>query len=171
MCIRDRRLLGLNFKWVSFPACSYGSPTRRYYDFFSNIAAMDSMQDTCHCPYRGSHIQAQDTFTDDVLREFLVRCRPSSFEVYGREPRLGERIAKLAGCYPRGACRALADVNATYIRRPVRARAKPSFAPPLWVAELATSLDFEELFRYCFVWEKTAARGLSKVVRLSLIHI
>ena len=131
---------------------------------------MEGMQDTCHCPFRGSHIQAQDTFTDDVLREFLVRCRPSCSEVYGREPRLGERVAKLAGCYPHGACRALADINAAYIRRPARARAKPSFAPPLWVAELATSLDFNELFRYRFkkpghinILEQRALKSVFKV--------
>ena len=162
-----------------FAFCNFGSAFNKPSKWLHNKPWLIELEGSCSCPYRGQHFVVQGTFTKESVESFCSRCRPNSELVFGRRPRVGERVSEFSAGYPyqlmhrmasglvaakNGQCpsisqhirdRSLAEVGLTSepsVAIPVEAPApyRAWHEGPVWISELCRSLPFTEMFRYRF---------------------
>lgn len=159
--------------------CSFGSPFKKPSQWLHNKPWMYELEQPCRCLDKTCHFVIEGTFTNASVQTFENMCKPSSREVYGRAPRVGEAVSAYSASYPRclcsriasGAAQAVADsvplvplsahvlsmkrighpadIPSSVFKEPL-ADPRPFHQDPEWVEELADSLSFRELLRYKF---------------------
>ena len=158
-------LLSLGCRITKFCFCSFGSGFNKPSKWLHNKPWLVDLQGNCSCPFRGQHFVVQGSFTRQSIKEFDQRCRPNTFQVYGRVPRPGEAVSQFSASYPLPLCQAMAKGCAAFLATgahlqtgrgsaTVDASSRSSLRPwhedPDWVEDLCESLTFKELFRYKF---------------------
>jgi len=174
-----RRLISQGCVITSFCFCQFGSPFKKPSKWLHNKPWLLELECKCTCKSASEHFVIQGTFTSKSLPEFEKRCKPSSVEVYGRPPRLGEQVSSYSASYPKSLCRLMAagSVQAREGPQPIiplsaviRSLEKvgvsvdfptsilsaeiirrPFHEDPHWVGELSDSLHFRELLRFKFL--------------------
>ena len=170
-------MLGCVFSRFCF--CSYGAAFKKPSKWLHNKPWLIELETKCQCNSPSDHFIIQGTFTRENVKEFEAKCRPSSIEVYGRSPSIGESVAAYSASYPIPLCRrmalgSLAHKNGQSPVIPLSRKVQTlkelgisqhtpagddvSFAPvwrpwhedPDWIGELADCLHFSELLRYKF---------------------
>lgn len=159
--------------------CAFGSPFMKPSKWLHNKPWMIDLEQPCRCASKADHFIIEGSFTKASVVQFEAMCRPSSAEVYGRPPRVGEAVSAYSASYPKPLCRKIAAgawkavhdvapviplsahllsqrrigmpsiVPAQVLREPL-ADPRPFYEDPEWVEELADSLPFRELLRYKF---------------------
>ena len=163
-----------------FAFCNFGSAFNKPSKWLHNKPWLISLEGACQCPYQGDHFVVQGTFTRASVKEFCNRCRPSCLAVYGKEPKVGDRVSSYSASYPyklvyqmaSGLVKAKQGVLGTISKEKQIASFRevglfwddstiaiptdPCYPPraghedPEWILELCDSLKFRELFRYRF---------------------
>ena len=159
--------------------CGFGSPFKKPSQWLHNKPWMYELEQPCRCLDKSCHFVIDCTFTRASTQIFESMCKPSSREVYGRAPRVGEAVSAYSASYPRCLCRRIAsgaaqatndsiplvplsahvlslkrigyaaDIPSSVTKEPV-ADPRPFHQDPEWIGELADSLPFRELLRYRF---------------------
>ena len=163
------RLLQAGCQITKFCFCSYGSAFQKPSKWLHNKPWYTGLGGRCTCPYKNNHFTVQGSFTRATISLFNSRCRPSSFKVYGKEPKVGEAMSSFSAGYPLPLCqamaagsllahRAAAEGETQSLRRELEETAenscleweRPWFDDPEWVEDICESQHFKELFRYHF---------------------
>ena len=177
-CYRVMVMLGCVVSRFAF--CNFGSAFNKPSKWLHNKPWLIELEGTCNCPYSGDHFVVQGTFTRESVFTFCQRCRPSCEAVYGRVPKIGDRVSSFSASYPyklvhhmaSGRIKAKQGVLGTISKEKqiqsfyevglhwddssIPIPTDPSYAPrpghedPEWILELCDSLKFRELFRYRF---------------------
>lgn len=169
-----RRLKARGFVEVDFCLCTYGSPFMTPSRWLANNTDLLRMRGTCSCPLKDKHLRVGSTFTADNIVQFRRLCRPSSLEVFGRDPKPGEALCKFSGMCPLPAAKHLLDLQLPAIND-LKARtvtlSRPAHQPPRWVADLGHCLDWKTIIQYRFrqlnhinVNEELSYRSLVKLL-------
>lgn len=85
--------------------CAFGSPFKKPSQWLHNKPWMYELEQPCRCLNKSCHFIIEGTFTRASVTEFEHMCKPSSLEVYGRAPRVGEAVSSYSASYPKGLCR------------------------------------------------------------------
>lgn len=170
-------MLGCVFSRFCF--CSYGSAFKKPSKWLHNKPWLLDLESKCQCKSPSDHFIIQGTFTRERILDFEAKCKPSSQEIYGRAPRLGESVASYSASYPIPLCRrmalgSLAHKNGQSPIIPLSRKLQtlkeldlceqsptgleainvPAWRSwhedPDWIGELADCLHFVELLRYKF---------------------
>ena len=170
-------MLGCVFTRFCF--CSYGAAFKKPSKWLHNKPWLIELESKCQCSSPSDHFIIQGNFTKENVNTFEAKCRPSSLEVYGRSPRVGESVASFSASYPLSLCRRMAlgslahkngqspvipmskklqTLKELSIDLPMSTGEQQAFEPawrswhedPDWIGELADCLHFVELLRYKF---------------------
>ena len=159
--------------------CAFGSPFKKPSQWLHNKPWMYELEQPCRCLDKTCHFVIEGTFTRASTQTFESMCKPSSREVYGRAPRVGEAVSAYSASYPRCLCSRIAsgaaqatndsiplvplsahvlslkrigytaDIPSSISKEQI-ADPRPFHQDPEWIEELADSLPFRELLRYKF---------------------
>ena len=170
-------MLGCVFSRFCF--CTYGAALKKPSKWLHNKPWLLELESKCQCKSPSDHFIIQGNFTRDNVKDFEAKCRPSSVEVYGRTPRVGESVASYSASYPIPLCRRMALGSLAHkngqspiiplsrkmqtLKELSLSEAEPSGSEPTnipawrswhedpdWIGELADCLHFSELLRYKF---------------------
>ena len=170
-------MLGCVFSRFCF--CTYGAAFKKPSKWLHNKPWLLELESKCQCKSPSDHFIIQGNFTRDNVKDFEAKCRPSSVEVYGRAPRVGESVASYSASYPIPLCRRMALGSLAHkngqspiiplsrkmqtLKELSLSEAEPSGSEPTnipawrswhedpdWIGELADCLHFSELLRYKF---------------------
>ena len=164
-----------------FCFCGFGSAFKKPSKWLHNKPWMLEVESRCNCQSPADHFTIQGTFTRDNIADFERKCKPSSVDIYGRSPRLGESVAAYSASYPlplvrRIALGAFSHKNGSSMIIPISRKVstlkelgvlepdcflrsggdvqpclREWHEDPEWIGELADSLPFKELLRYKFM--------------------
>ena len=147
------RLKSRGFAKLGFCFCTYGSPFMQPSRWLVNNADLLRMRGTCSCPLKDKHLRLESTFTAASIVKFRELCRPSSLEVFGRDPKLGEAVRKFSGFCPLPAIRRLLELQIPAIndlKKPPLSSSRPAHQPPRWIADLGHCLHWKTIIQYRF---------------------
>ena len=159
--------------------CAFGAPFKKPSQWLHNKPWMMEFEMPCRCAQSSKHFVIEGSFAKESVQTFKRMCIPSTVELYGREPRVGEAVSAFFASYPNTLCRrlaaaskqALADTMPVVpLREHLRSCARVGeviqvpkevvleplasqrafHEDPEWVEELADSLPFRELLRFRF---------------------
>lgn len=177
-CYRVSVMLGCVISRFAF--CNFGSAFNKPSKWLRNKPWLISLEGVCQCPYQGRHFVVQGTFTRQTVQTFCERCRPSCEAVYGRTPKVGERVSSFSAAYPYRLVHQMAsgrikakqgvidtipkekqissflEVGLPWDDTLISIPTDPCYPPraghedPEWILELCDSLSFRELFRFRF---------------------
>lgn len=97
-CYRVMVMLGCVISRFAF--CNYGSAFNKPSKWLHNKPWLLELEGSCCCPFKGNHFVVQGTFTRENLPQFKLRSRPSCFDVYGKDPVLGQAVSSFSAAYP-----------------------------------------------------------------------
>ena len=177
-CYRVMVMLGCVISRFAF--CNYGSAFNKPSKWLHNKPWLLELEGSCCCPFKGNHFVVQGTFTRENLPQFKLRCRPSCFDVYGKDPVLGQAVSSFSAAYPYKLVHQMAsglikakqgvvslisrekhlssfqevgmslDTDSVSIPTDPLYPQRPGHEDPEWILELCDCLQFKELFRYRF---------------------
>lgn len=86
-----KALLQLGCVISHFHFCAYGSAFQKHSKWLRNKPWLVPLDSKCTCSR--PHFVIKGNFTQQSIEEFESRCYPSSFAVFGRSPRPGDRVS------------------------------------------------------------------------------
>lgn len=164
-----QRLLESGCTVTKFCFCAFGSGFQKPSKWLHNKPWLTALGGTCTCEYKGRRFTIEGSFTRASIGDFNKRCKPSTFEVYGRDPRPGEAVSSFSASYPIPLCEAMANGSRAAHRQAARGVqsalvstcpdaddddatiwTRPWFDDPEWVEDICEGKRFHEVFRYRF---------------------
>ena len=106
-----KKLATSGYHSVKVAFCNYGTPFERYTCWLVNNPSLLQLRAKCACPLKGRHLRLESSFTQAGVKTFGEACRPDAFEVFGREPRVGEPLCRYSRSYPISLCKQILELQ------------------------------------------------------------
>ena len=111
-----KKLATSGYHSVKVAFCNYGTPFERYTCWLVNNPSLLQLRAKCACPLKGRHLRLESSFTQAGVKTFREACRPDAFEVFGREPRVGEPLCRYSRPYPISLCKQILELQLPFIQ-------------------------------------------------------